>query len=106
MTPQKRATKKTTPAHPRKEAVAEEGAGEKDQAVADETTTRVDDAVSLVPPPVAPAAQPAVDVVGLGPCRVCGAPGEVKASFPWTADEPVFCRKDVPPQYRFLLSKS
>lgn len=103
--PRKRAAKKTTPAPAREEAVAEEPPREStDEAVAVTPPASVDEPVSLAAPPVAPAAQPTVGVVGLGLCVTCGAPAAVVADFPWTADKPAFCRKDVPAQYRFLLS--
>lgn len=102
--PRKRAAKKTTPRASAKETVAEEEPREPtDEAVAAAPPSTVDESVAVVPPPMAPAAQPAESVAGLGPCVRCGAPGAVKADFPWTADKPVFCRRDCPPQYRFLL---
>lgn len=102
--PRKRAVKKTTPRARAKEAVAEEEPREQpEEAVAAAPPPAEDAPVAVVPPPVAPTAQPAQHLAGLGPCRTCGAPGVVKADFPWTADKPVFCRKDTPPQYRFLL---
>lgn len=103
-TPRKRAAKKTTPRARAKETVAEEEPErEQPEAVADPTPPAEEEPVAVVPPPVALSAQPAESVAGLGPCRTCGAPGVVKADFPWTADKPVFCRQHVPPQYRFLL---
>jgi hypothetical protein len=104
--PRKRAAKKPTPAPVREETVAEEEPVEQtDQTVADPPSAPVDNAAAVVVLPSVPAIPqlPEHLVVGLGPCRVCGAPGAVKADFPWTADKPVFCRKDCPPQYRFLL---
>lgn len=101
--PRKKAAKKTTPRARAKEAVAEEVRVEPtDEAVAP-SPPPMDEPVALVPPPVVPAAHQPVDLVGIGPCRVCGGPGAIQAKFPWTADAPVFCRRDTPPQYRFLL---
>lgn len=95
--PRKRAAKRTTPRARAKEAVAEEEPREQpEETVAAAPPPAEDAPVAVVPPPTAAAS-------GLGPCITCGAPGAVKADFPWTADKPVFCRKDVPPQYRFLL---
>lgn len=95
--PRKRATKKATPRARAKETVAEEVPVErKDEAVAPPPPP-VEEVVALVPP------TPAPTVAGVGPCRVCGGPGAIRAEFPWTADTPVFCRRDCPPQYQHLL---
>lgn len=99
--PRKRAAKKTTPRAPAKETVAQDAPVEQPQeAVAEPSSPSPDAVVSVAPPPLAPAAQHST---GLGPCVTCGGPGAVQAKFPWTADSPVFCRRDCPPQYRYLL---
>jgi hypothetical protein len=104
--PRKRTAKKTTTRARAKETVAEEAPVEPtDEAVADPTPSAgSDDVVSMAPPPVAPTAQQAQHLAGLGPCVTCGGPGAVQAEFPWTVDKPVFCRRDCPPQYRHLLN--
>lgn len=102
----KSTTKRTTPAPTREEAVADEPTREKaGEAVAGQPPAPVDEPVSLVPPPIHAASQPTERVAGLGLCVTCGGPAAVVADFPWTADKPAFCRKDTPPQYRFLLAQ-
>lgn len=101
--PRKRATKKTTPRARAKETVAEGAPDEQTDQTVVAPPPAVDDAAALVPPPVAPTAQLPDNLAGLGPCVTCGNPGVVKVELPYTADKPVFCRKDTPAQYRRFL---
>jgi len=102
----RRATKKTTPARPREETVAEEV----ERADEDETVAVPEaDALAATAPPADAAPEASPDPLTLpsktdkGRCdNHPDSPAVLVTDFPWTPPQR-FCSKCVPDQYRYLL---